>query len=197
VLGLQLVVLSGRASPLARSWSVAAGAGAVLLGYTVLAALAAEGTGRASSPSEAGAILKLAIAGLLVALGVRALVRPPKPRHAAPAGAAPRLWRTFAIGAALMATNVTTIALYFPAVHEIRSSGVGAADEAIAFVAVFTITMIPAIAPPLLTGAGGASARRRLERLGDWMSRHSRAVSATVAFGFAAFLAAESLPELA
>ena len=194
--GLQLLVLAGRVAPLARAWSVAAGAGAVLLADTGLAFLLARGTEQASSPSEAAAIIKLAIAALLVVLGIRALVRPPREPRRDEVTSAPRLRRSAGIGAVLMAANVTTLALYFPAVHEIRISGLGAVDQATALVLVFTISMAPVLVPPAATALGGAPARRVLDRLGGFLTRHGRAISAVVAFAFAVFLAAESLPEL-
>jgi threonine/homoserine/homoserine lactone efflux protein len=197
LLGLQLLTLSSRVQPLRRSWAVAAGAGAVLAGYSLLASLAAFGTNEnASSPSEVAAILKLAIAAALLALGVRNLRRPPRQKPAR-ADEQPRLGRSFVLGAVMMATNITTLALYFPAMHEIGIADVGTADKGIALLLLFGVTMTVAVGPPLATTLLGERGRAAVHALGGFMDSHKKAIAAGVPLVFAAVLAAQAVPELA
>jgi hypothetical protein len=194
-LALQLFVLSRKTAPLARSWAVAAGYASVLVVEMALAFMFAASTG-SGSQSKPEAWLKLACAIGLAALGVLALRRPPKQHKAEPEGGAPKLGRFFAIGVALMATNLTTAALYLPAMHDVGDAGADVGEVALAALAVLAITLIPAVTPPLAVTLLGDRARTALDTLNAFCARHSRAINASVCFGFAIFLAAVSLPDL-
>lgn len=125
IIGAQLVTLSGVVRPLARAWALAAGAAVVLTAVSALALLVAGISNALEDPSPAGGVVKLTAGVLLAGLGVRAV------RHrgdAAPspspqADERPRLRRSFALGAGLMATNFSSLVLYFPAMHAIGISG--------------------------------------------------------------------------
>jgi hypothetical protein len=195
-LALQLFVLSRKTAPLARAWAIAAGYAFVLLVEMVIAfAFAASGPG-GDETARPEAWLKLGCAVGLAFLGVVALRRPPKPRKARPESDRPTLGRYFAIGVVLMATNVTTVALYLPAMHHVGVSDVGPLGRALAAVVVLAITLIPAVTPPLAMTLAGDKAREALDRLSDFCSRHSQAINVSVCFGFAIFLFAVSLPVL-
>jgi hypothetical protein len=192
-LALQLFVLSRKTAPLARAWAIAAGYTVVLLAMMAIAFAFAASTG-SGSQSKPEAWLKLACAVGLAALGMLALRRPPKQRKEEPEGGDPKLGRFFAIGVALMATNLTTAALYLPAMHDVGDAGASAAAVALAALVVIAITLIPAVAPPLAVTLLGDRARAALDALSAFCARHSRAINASVCFGFAIFLAAVSLP---
>lgn len=193
-LALQLFVLSRKTAPLARAWAIAAGYALVLLVEMAIAfAFAASAPGGSSKPE---AWLKLGCAVGLALLGVAALLRPPKPRRARPETGAPALGRYLLIGIVLMATNVTTVALYLPAMHHVGVSDVGPLAKALAAAIVLAITLIPAAVPPLAMTLAGDRAREALDRLSDFCSRHSQAIDVGVCFGFAIFLFAVSLPVL-
>jgi threonine/homoserine/homoserine lactone efflux protein len=131
IIGVQLVTLSGRVRPLARSWALAAGCGVVLAAVSALAFLVAGISNTLDDPSPAGGVVKLVAAVLLAALGIRAVRRRGTARPAATGEGdeEPRLRRSFALGAALMATNFSSLVLYFPAMHAI---GISDATPAIA-----------------------------------------------------------------
>lgn len=192
-LALQLFVLSRKTAPLARAWAIAAGYAVVLLAMMGIAFVFAASTG-GGSQSKPEAWLKLACAVGLAVLGVIALRRPPKQRKRAPEGSEPKLGRFFAIGVALMATNLTTAALYLPAMHDVGDAGASAPGVVLAALVVIAITLIPAVAPPLAVTLLGDRARDALDALSAFCARHSRAINASVCFGFAIFLAAVSLP---
>ncbi len=195
LLGMQLVVLSRRVEPLKRAWAVAVGAAVVLAGYAAVAVLLARSTGGPHSPSEAGAIVKLVAAVLLLVLGIRALratPKPAKPEHAAPHPEG----RAFAIGAGLMLTNFSSIVLFLPAMHAIGIAKVGLADQLIAFVLLYAITLAPAYGPPLVVSLMGPSAKQALDNLNRFFVDHRRTISAVICFGFAALLAFAGLKVL-
>lgn len=196
VLALQLLTLSRRTAPLARSWAVAGGCALVLAGLSVLALLVAKSTGGSDSASEAGGIVKLVAAVLLLAVGVRQLRRAPAPVAAPEHAGRHPLRQSFALGAAMMVTNFSTVVLYFPAVHAIGIADAALGDKAVAFALLFAITLAAAVGPPLVVTLMGARATPALERLNGFFTAHRRGIGATICFAFALLLAATGLHAL-
>jgi len=64
----------------------------------------------------------------------------------------------------------------------------------LAVLGVIAITLAPAVVPPLAVTLLGDRARGALDALSAFCGRHSRAINASVCFGFAIFLAGVSLP---
>jgi hypothetical protein len=95
-----------------------------------------------------------------------------------------------------MATNFSSLILYFPAMHEIGSSDAGVTAQLVAFALVFAITMLPAVGPPLLVGLLGERARPPLERLNRAFTEHRDTIGALVCFGFAGLLTVFALNAL-
>lgn len=198
IVAVQMVTLTGAVRPRARAWALAAGCSAVLLGVSALALTLAAGTGGSDSSSEAGGIVKLVAAALLAALGVRAVNRRHKAadpsRHAA--DPRPRLGRSFAIGCGLMATNFSSLVLYFPAMHEIGTSDAGTAARVVAFLLLFAIALLPATGPPLVVTVLGERAQRPLAALSGFFERHRPAIAAGLCFTFALLLTAAGIRDL-
>jgi threonine/homoserine/homoserine lactone efflux protein len=170
----------------------------VLAAFSVFGILVGFGTDSAAEhPSKVAAAIKLAVALLLLWLGLRAAVSGPRSAKPRGEGGEPRLGRAFALGAALMATNVTTLALYFPAMHDIGISDVSAPGQLAAAVLTYAITMSFVVLPPLTIAALGDRGRTAIDRLGDFMNRHQRAISTAVPLLFAVVLAVETIPVLA
>jgi hypothetical protein len=187
VLALQLLTLSRKTAPVARAWAIAGGCAFVLAGLSVLALALARSTGGAKSPSEAGAIVKLVAAMLLVVLAVRQLRAPPaapKPEHAGPHP----LRRAFALGIGLMLTNFSSIVLFFPAMHEIGISHAGLGAQIVAFALLYAITLLPAYGPPLFVTLLGPRATPVLERLNGLFAAHRRGIGSGLCLAFAVFL---------
>jgi threonine/homoserine/homoserine lactone efflux protein len=197
IIAVQLLQLTAKTRPVARAWALAGGAAVVLVGVSVLALLVAAGSGGSDSPSRAGGIVKLVAALLLVGLGVRALRHrgdPPKPEHES--DGRPHLGRAFVLGMGMMATNFSSLVLYFPAMHAIGISDTSDEARGLALVLLFTITMLPAYGPPLVVGLLGPRAQRPLDRLSGFFTAHRQAIAATLCFGFAVLLAAAGLHAL-
>jgi len=189
VLALQLLLLSSKKSPLKRSLMALAGSALVLLGYTALALALGAGSEAAAKPSTTDGVVKLIFGVLLLGLGIRAMIRDPKPAKPEQPGGSAHLLRSFELGAGIMLLNFTTLALYFPALHEVAvDGGVEAPQKAIAVVIVFLFAMLPAYMPLVATVIGGNPARRALERFNGFLTRHTQAITVGICFLFAAYL---------
>lgn len=185
VLLLMVATLTGERS-VARGVAVAVGAAVplVVLGAVVLAAGAAVSLD--ASPTLARD-LDFVFGAVLLALGARALLRGPSPvktKSHAPTG--PR--RSLVLGAAAMSTNVTTLALYVPAMKLISESDVDFANKALATALVLVITLATVLMPLAILALAPRASARLLGALGNWMQSHHRAITVAVCFGFGIFL---------
>lgn len=195
IIAVQLLMLSRKTSPVGRAWAVAAGCAVILAIFAVIALLVAGTTGKSGSRSEARGIVKLVAAVLLLVLGVRALRRPPQPAKPERPGAH-SVAAAFVIGAGLMLTNISSIALFFPAMHEIGTSRVALDGKVGAIALLYVITLVPAVVPPLIVTVAGARAASPLERLNHFFLDHRAAISAAICFGFAALLTVTGIAAL-
>jgi hypothetical protein len=195
LLAVQLVTLSRRTAPLARSWAVAVGSALVLAAFSLGALLLAHGTSGSHARSQTGAIVKLVAAVVLLGLGTRTLLRGPRPAKTERLGPHPRR-QAVLLGGALMLTNFSTIALFFPAMHAIGISKVPLDDKAIAFVLLYAITLLPAVAPPLAVTVMGSRATPALHALNRFFVRHRQGLDAGICCVFAVLLGAAGLHAL-
>jgi threonine/homoserine/homoserine lactone efflux protein len=182
---LQLTILTGP-RPLARGMALAVGAAVPLALVTALVVAVGSSSASLSGDPTVSAVVDLSLGCLLLGLGAWTLVRTPKPKAPKPPHE-PSLGRAFVLGIVGMATNVSTFALYLPALKLISASRVGAADQAFIGAIVFLIVLSFVLVPLLLASAVPAS-RRVLTRLGEWMSAHHRALNVGLLFAFGAFL---------
>ena len=95
-------------------------------------------------------------------MGLRALLRPPKPKPSEPAAKPTSIGRSFLAGVGGMASNVTTFALYIPALALIAGSGLGLGQRGIAALIILVITLMVAWVPLLLAAAVRAASSRLL-----------------------------------
>ncbi len=149
---LQLNTLTG-ARPIARGASLTAGAALVLIAGSTIGVLLG-GTGF-SDRETLQAVINIAFGLLLIAVGLRALLRPPKPKPAQPnAEQKPAsIGRSFLAGAGGMASNVTTFALYIPALALIAGSGLPLGQRGLATLVILVITLMVAWVPWVLAVA--------------------------------------------
>ncbi len=196
LLTLQLLTLAKGGSSLKRAWAIAAGAALVLAVEAVLAASLAVSTGGSGTTPDWKSAVKLAAAIALLVIAVRNLRKPPAP----PKEDAPERGtgggRAFGLGVVLMATNVTTLALYFPMVHEISTDDASLTTRLAVFAIAFAIVLIPAAGPPLAVAALGERGQSGLARLNGFVTAHHQTINATVCFLFAAVLGVPALEDL-
>jgi hypothetical protein len=197
ILTIELVTLGGKVAPRRRGWAIALGYEAGLLAWAVVAIALTRSIGGSDAEPEWTAFVRLLAAVGLAIAGVVTLVREPSdkpPKHLSLDK--PALALFFGAGAAVMLTNVTTLALFLPAVHLIGVSDVATEGRGAAFAIVAAITMIPALAPPLAVSIVGAPAERVLGAVNAWLARHRRGVGAAVCFGFAILLVVQGIEQL-
>ena len=195
ILTLQLLVLAKGSGAVRRAWFIALGAAVVLAIEAALALSLAEGTGGSGTPPDWRSAVKLAAAVALLVMGIRNLIRKPAPKkEGSDGGIGPG--RAIGLGVVLMVTNVTTLALYFPAVHEISTDDASLGAKAVVFAIATLIVMIPAAGPPLVVTVLGDRADAGLKRMNAFVTAHHQTISACVCFLFALVLGVPALRNL-
>jgi cytochrome c biogenesis protein CcdA len=190
---LQLNTLTGP-RPIPRGAALTAGAAIVLIvGSTIGVALG--GTGFAERDSLQAAI-NLAFGVLLIAVGLRALLRPPKPKPVERDPKPTSIGRSFLAGAGGMASNVTTFALYIPALALIAGSGLPLGQRGIAALIILVLTLMVAWVPLVLVVAVPGASTRLLPWLGQWMTANNQWVQVVLGFGFGILLVAKGVKAL-
>jgi Sap, sulfolipid-1-addressing protein len=190
---LQLNALTGT-RPIARGSALAAGAAIVLIvGSTIGVALGGTGF---SERTTLQAVINIAFGVLLLAVGLRALLRPPKPKLTE-SDARPKSVRSaFLAGAGGMASNVTTFALYIPALALIAGSGLPLGQRGLAGLIILLITLMVAWVPLALAVAIPSASSRLLPALGNWMTANNRWIQVVLCFGFGLWLLFKGLSGL-
>jgi cytochrome c biogenesis protein CcdA len=190
---LQLNALTGP-RPIARGSALTAGAAVVLIVASTIGVLVGD-TGF-STRDTLQAIINIAFGALLIAVGLRALLRPPKPKATEPDPKPPTLGRSFAAGAGGMASNVTTFALYIPALALIAGSGLPVGQQGIAALIILLITLMVAWVPLVLAAAVPGASTRLLPWLGHWMTANNRWIQVVLGLGFGIWLVAKGVRAL-
>jgi hypothetical protein len=182
---LQLNALTGQ-RPIANGAAVTAGAAAVLIAGSTIGVLVGD-TGF-STRDTLKAVINIGFGALLVLVALRALLRPPKPKPADADAKPPTIRRSFVVGAGGMASNVTTFALYIPALALIAGSGLPLGQQGVAALIILLLTLMVAWVPLVLAVAVPGASTRLLPWLGDWMTTNDRWIQVVLGFGFGAWL---------
>lgn len=106
------------------------------------------------------------------------------------------LRRAFGLGLVTMASNLTSLVLVFPAVHDLGRDRLPGLEEGLLVGLIALFTLLPSLAPPLLLLISGAGGRRQLERLNGWTQPHQRQISGGLCLGFGLLLAFSGLSRL-
>jgi hypothetical protein len=180
--------------PIARGSALAAGAAIVLIvGSTIGVALGGTGF---SGRETLQAVINIAFGVLLVAVGLRALLRPPKPKPTQPDTKPKSIRSAFLAGAGGMASNVTTFALYIPALALIAGSELPLGQRGLAGLIILVITLMVAWVPLALAVAIPSASSRLLPALGNWMTANNRWIQVALGFGFGILLIAKGVSAL-
>jgi Sap, sulfolipid-1-addressing protein len=182
---LQLNTLTG-ARPIARGSALAAGAAVVLIIFSTIGVLVGD-TGFSTNNTLKTAI-NIAFGILLVAVGLRALLRPPKPKAPTTDSKPDSIGPSFLAGAGGMASNLTTFALYIPALALIAGSGLPLRQQGIAALIILLITLMVAWVPLVLAVAVPGASTRLLPALGRWMTTNNRWIQVVLGLGFGIWL---------
>ncbi len=184
----QMRTLTAPGSGVRQSWAYVAGNAVVVAGWA-LVGLGSGGslpTRAAAGADPVSAGVRLVLAAVLLAIGARALHREGPTASTAPGGQS--LGRSFGLGIALMAGNLTSLVLYLPALQDLARSGLAAAPLAALVLLVSLVTLAPSLLPPLVLVLTGAWGRARLEQLCHWTLAHQGRINGGLCFVFAAYL---------
>jgi Sap, sulfolipid-1-addressing protein len=190
---VQLTTLTGP-RPIARGAALLAGAAIVLIVLSTIG-VALGGTSF-SSNDTLKATLNIVLGALLIAVGLRALLKPPKPKAAEPDAKPKTVGRAFLSGAAAMGSNVTSFALYIPALALIAGSGLPLGQRGLAALIILLITLAVAWVPLLLAATVPAASSRLLPALGHWMTENDRWLQVVLGFGFGIWLVVKGIQAL-
>jgi threonine/homoserine/homoserine lactone efflux protein len=138
---VQLTTLTGP-RPIARGSALTAGGAVVLIVLSTIG-VALGGTSFSTNDTLKGA-LNIVLGALLIAVGLRALLKPPKPKPAEPDAKPNSVGRSFVSGAAAMGSNVTSFALYIPALALIAGSEIPLGQRGITALIILLITLMVA-----------------------------------------------------
>jgi hypothetical protein len=185
---LQLNTLPG-ARGLVRGSALTAGA-AVVLAVLSTIGVALGDTGF-STNDRLQAVVNIAFGVLLVAVGLRPLLRPAAPTSTNVEAKRHGIVGSFLAGAAAMASNLTTFALYTPALALVAGSGLPLAQRGLAALIIFLITLMVAWVPLVLAAAVPGASSRLLPALGRWMTANDRWIQVVLGFGFGIWLVAK------
>jgi Sap-like sulfolipid-1-addressing protein len=190
---LQLNTVTG-ARPIARGSALTAGAAVVLVVLSTIGVRLGD-TGFSTNDGLQAAI-NIVFGALLLAVGLRGLLWPPQPKpHEAgskPAG----VGRSFLAGAGGMASNITTFALYIPALALIAASELPLGQQGVAALVILVVTLMVAWVPLAVALAVPGASSRFLPALGHWMSANNRWIQVILGFGFGNWLLMKGLNAL-
>lgn len=190
---LQLNTLTGP-RPIARGTALTAGAALVLIiGSTLGVVLGGTGF---STRNTLQAAINIAFGVLLILVGLRALLRPPKPKPSDSEAKPTSVGRSFLAGAAGMASNVTTFALYIPALALIAGSELPLGQRGLAALIILLITLMVAWVPLVLAVAVPGASTRLLPAVGRWMTANNRWIQVVLGLGFGIWLLVKGVDAL-
>jgi threonine/homoserine/homoserine lactone efflux protein len=182
---LQLTTLTG-SRPIARGSALTAGAATALIVVSTIGVLVGD-TGFSTRDTLQAAI-NIAFGALLMAVGLRALLRPPKPKEPKASARKPSVRGSYLAGIGGMASNITTFALYIPALALIAGSGLPLRQQGFAALIILVITLMVAWVPLVLAVAVPGASSRLLPRLGSWMTANNRWIQVVLGLGFGIWL---------
>ena len=182
---LQLDTVTGT-RPVARGSALTAGAAFVLIALSTIA-VALGVTALAGNESLLAAVT-IGFGALLLAVGLRALLHPKAPKATDADPRPTSLWRSFLAGSAGMASNITTFALYIPALALIADSELPLGQVGLAALIILVITLTVAWVPLAVAVVVPGASSSWLPRFGAWMTRNDRWIQVTLGVGFGLLL---------
>ncbi|MDP9342543.1 MAG: hypothetical protein M3Q23_10740 [Actinomycetota bacterium] len=193
VLATEAALLTQPGRPLWAGAVFGAGAAAPLLLVGLVDLISVHITVSAVSGERAlfaSAVADITIGALLLLAAVRVARSGREGGGGATRLAAPRSGgrRTFLRGAAVMATDLSTMALFVTASKDVAVSHLGVPVESLLFVLALAIASVTAWFPPLLFLRDQAMARRLLGPVGRQVQRHGRTIAVVLLAAFGAYL---------
>jgi hypothetical protein len=208
-----VLILGGEHRPRLRALAFAVGNVLTLVVLTVLVATLFHSVGHTGTgPNTTGAVVDITLGVLLLLYGLGRLAelayrgshRDPEGGEGAgddaagatgaadggvpPPGRRGSLGGALALGFALMASNVSTVALYLAALKDIGLAKVDDVDRVVTIAVVIAIMMVPVVVPLGLTVVAPRSSMRTLAGVRAFMTRYRSLITGGFVTGFGALL---------
>ncbi len=173
--------------------------GLAALGAIVLAVAGPASTSDDGHPATWASVLKLVLGLLLIGVAVRQWRGRPKPGQEAEApkwiGSIERFSppKATGAGAVLSAVNPKNTLLAVGAATGIAQTGIGAADQAIAYAVFALVATVGVAAPVVMYFVLGERSRQILTGLRDWMGQHNAAIMAVLCLVIGAKLIGDAI----
>jgi len=142
-----------------------------------------------NGPDWLSAFLRVAMGAVMLAIGINLLLHRSwqSKESSSPTSIHPDL-RAFSIGMGLMAPNLSSLVLFFPALADITRSTASGTDQFFYIMVLLLLTLSPCLAPLLLVGIAGRKGRDLLERFNHWLKPKQWALGLVVCFATASYL---------
>ena len=215
VLVAQILTVTRSGSGLRAGWWFVLGSAVLVSLWIGLALVVGHALPQpAPGPDPESACLRLVLALVLLGLGLKLLQAAPASvesngvsqspaRDGLATGTQDRqatrrhpLRRAFGLGLVTMASNLTSLVLVFPAVHDLGRDRLPGLEELLLVGLIAFFTLLPSLAPPLLLLVSGAGGQRQLERLNGWTQAHQRQISGGLCLAFGLLLTVSGLSSL-
>ncbi|MEI8263425.1 MAG: GAP family protein [Actinomycetes bacterium] len=195
---IAVLSLSSPVHPLKSGWAVAAGSFLALIFYSVLGLLIGSAIHH-QSHRNVDITIAFSASVLLAFLGIRQLVKLSQP--ATGKTLADRLNRTsakayFTAGVVVMLSNITSLVLFFPALHEISKSDAGLFSCGIALFILLLFLMLPVIIPVGFVTILGSKAKPGLAKLHTYITKYTVQITVVVEFLFSIYFLVKGFVEL-
>jgi hypothetical protein len=126
---------------------------------------------------------------LMLGLGANLLIHRPRPdQPSAPSVSNHPNLRAFSIGMGLMAPNLSSLVLFFPALADITRGSPSSTEGFVLIGLLVLLTMSPCLVPLLLVRFAGRSGRVLLDRFNSWLKPKQWALGLLVCFATASYL---------
>ena len=197
-----VLLLSGTRKPRARALAFAIGNVVALVLVAVVVLLLFHSAGHTGTGStQAGKLIDLVLGVLLAAIGVGKLIEfvyrklsgdgdaaAPDAETDHPAGGKGGVFGSLALGVGLMATNITTIALFLSAMKDVAEAKVGNGTRVVVVVIAIVIIMVPVAVPLLITVLAPGASTRVLAAVRTFISRYRDLIMGIFVTGFGVYL---------
>ena len=188
------VIIAESKRPLLSAWVFTAGAAALVVVYSAVVLVIAEGSGAFDSDgnSEAGAIVDLALGAIFLALGALAVFSKDSPekdaaqRERVERAAAAGLGGMLLTGVVAQIINVDALAVFTGALKEVAEASVSTGEGAVAVFVGLAVMLTPYYVPAVIYAVSPERAGGLLRRMSDWLLAHSRELEIVVGLGFGA-----------
>lgn len=194
VLTVQVLILSSSRQPRLRGWMYTLG-GAAFVAIFIIALTAGmrNVTLKDASQSPVMRIVEVSLALLLIALAIRTYLRKSTPGDKSAGRVAEVMqtgkpWVFFLIGLGVMASNLSSLIIIIPGVHEVQTSAAGFPLDVLALLLLAFFTLLPCLIPVGLVTVLGHRADGFLAALNDFVTKNNRLITAIIALVLAAYL---------